>query len=117
MKDVDELTGAELRDAVAVEVMGWKNVGLYHTGLAGHPPGDDTAREPVPDWPGDISPAMDVLCKARGEGEDFVICNDPESDGYLCTLDWGGNTEVQGKGNWISEAICRAALKKVRAAR
>ena len=74
---------------------------------------DPEARDRVPDYPSDIAAAMGVLCKARGPGRG-EFCIEPDDAGYICVLYAGDGSakRFHGRGSRISEAVCRAALKK-----
>lgn len=125
MKKNEEMSGVELREAVAVEVMGWRlDAGDW---LLDNPHSGTNGGIEMPLYEADISAAFTVVEKMRAKGWHVSLCAAPKS-GWCCTMLFedfsnGPTVNMEGEGYWERQAyadaaplaICRAALAAVRA--
>lgn len=137
-RDPASLNPDELREAVAVEVMGWTGLALYPTKgprwrevatLHGRPPGD-TVLFPVPLFEQDTDAACEALdratemvTKAGGPRSDPAwnrIDKERKAAGFCAEIRGtvrGGDLHVIESGATRAEAAARAALAAVRSLR
>lgn len=129
MKPIEEMTGLELREAVAVGVMGWRLTTLIPGGLwwfDGKRPVasvDDPDHEGPPAYESSIEAAFQVVEKMREKGWCIDFCGWPgqkwevqiESDEpESLDIDFGPLSFCTAD-NSLPLAICIAALRAVRA--
>lgn len=108
--------GAELNDAVALEVMGWKRLPQRFPGraLLQPPTRNDDLGEPVPGYSAHIQNAWLVVEKMREKGCGATVTVNPRGT-YCAWFNTTYNQRHVAAGDTAPEAICRAALAAVRA--
>lgn len=113
---VEDLCGRELDRAVAREVMGWEYIDRG-IGKGWHPPGENLPDD-VPRYSTDIATAWRVVGRLNVLGCYVSAASTTDGRGF-CSVGpndtWVGEDIVKTGPNPVPEAICRAALKAVRA--